>query len=373
MSEKLRFRIERGDLGQAEIGVIEVLDPAVLGKRATITFEAFGEVKRSRGIDVARELGKSTVTLAQVTRVPLPDAVSRAYDYAGRDLHISFRVKARIDDGLLFKTEETFTVSNPWHRGTGSRQSDVEAQVEPADKFDFWRNFQALPHIARIKVLALGAAALIVAGGNMLVGAHDQFVPESRGWFYDQTGSKGKSESPLMKALLGSGTVGGILWFAIRRQLRRYMTLELRAPSRIDPHTRLRARDLIRGVPHVAITHARVRVVAYNRERGRYRERSGKNDTTKSFAHPVRSLVLYEAEIHHAPPRRPIEEQLFDDIDFAGVFEHLLPPLELDTSTGIDLHWELQFLHADFVDQEIVGPSAVFDIDAFYRRVEPTS
>ena len=47
------------------------------------------------------------------------------------------------------------------------------------------------------------------------------------GWLYSHYDGDGGSESPLVKALFGSGALGAGVWFLIRRQLRKYMKFHL--------------------------------------------------------------------------------------------------------------------------------------------------
>jgi hypothetical protein len=364
MANKLAARVVH-DIGGAPYLELTANDAALVGKPARIEFVAHGDVTRGGGIDVSRTLDSAAVTLSAQTRVPLPPGALTLYRYDGRQLRMGLRATVYVNDGILFDTTESFDLDCPWfERDCAAR--DVAKDVDPPDTFNFMRNLRAIPHAARIKVIAMTIVGGLVIGVNLLVGTHDQFVPESRTFFYDHSGSKGKSESPLEKALAGSGAFGLGLWFAIRAQLRRYLKLELRKPSPIARDTRVPARDLIAGVPHVAIDFAKVRVVAYNRERGRYQQKSNKKTETKSFSSPVRAVCLYEQDVMHLGAGAALASQLSGDIDFGRVYEELLPPLLIDPHTGIDVHWELQFLHKDFVDHEITGADDVFDPALFH-------
>ncbi len=58
-------------------------------------------------------------------------------------------------------------------------------------------------------------------------------------------------------------------------------------------------RQLVRGEARVPLERSTLRVVAANRERGQYREKSGKETKTRSFQTPVQSIVLYEQFLPH--------------------------------------------------------------------------
>lgn len=360
MANKLAARIIGGEGGAPAELELTALDPAVIGKPAHIELAAHGDVTRGGGIDVVRTLDSTAITLSAVSRIPLPDGARACYRYRGKQLNLGLRAIVRINDGIVFDTTETFDLDCPWSPPDCVAR-DCAKDVDPKDTFNFMKNLRAIPHAARVKVIAMSVVGVFVIGVNMIVGAHDQAVPESSTWFYDHSGSKGKSESPFEKALWGSGALGAGLWMAIRAQLRRYLKLELKPPGVVSPDARVPARDLIEGVPHVTIDFATVRVVAYNRERGQYRVKQKKETKTVSFSSPVRAVVLYQQDVMHLGAGQPLSSQLTGEVDFARAYAELMPPIQINPETGIDVSWELQFLHRDFVDHEIVGDATAFD------------
>ena len=46
----------------------------------------------------------------------------------------------------------------------------------------------------------------------------------------------------------------------------------------------------------------------------------------------------------------------------------LYPPFEISNSRGLDVHWEIQLLHPEFVDQELIGPISLFAYEDFLRE-----
>jgi hypothetical protein len=242
----------------------------------------------------------------------------------------------------------------------------------PRDRFSFIANLRAIPAKARIIVLWLIAIGVPVILLNAAVGARDQFVPESQVWFYDHSGDDG-SESPLMKALMGSGGVGMALWLAIRRQLQKYMRFEARLPSGpVERGARCRAADMMEGEARVPLQQATVRIVAYNREHGQYRttEGSGKNKrtVTKSFTSSARGVVLYEQVLAYVPANMPLAGYLDGEVDFTPIFDSLYPPFMLGGTHGLSLRLEAQLLHPEYVDHDIELDPGSLSSEAFYRR-----
>ena len=158
-----------------------------------------------------------------------------------------------------------------------------------------------------------------------------------------------------MKALMGSGAAGAGIWMAIMFQLRQYMRFQMKAHPPIGRDSRLRLSDLIEGESKVRLENVVVRVVACNRECGQYKRGSGTKERTVSFRNPINAVMLYERRILQIPAHRPLGMYIDGEVDFRPMFDLLLPPLMLSSSHGIDVAWEVQFLHPKFVDHELDG------------------
>lgn len=330
---------------------------AAIGRNGTVSLRARVDVKRSNGIDVNESIVEQSVRIAATTmQVTFASPPPQHYTFTGK--HIDIRIVARleIDDGLVFDTTLESAVSVP----SRSLHPDAErraAWIEPTDQYSLTANLRALSPGDRVLVRLLLGVAGLVGGGNVVLGLHDQWVPEAETVWYDHHGSKG-SESPALKSLAGSAFLSGGLWLAIRARLRRYMRIEL-APGIATPRRgrSLRMKDVVKGAARVPLERSTLRVVAANRELGRYREKSGKETKTRSFHEPVQSVVLYEQFLAHVPAQCPLADYLPGDIDFEPVFTNLLPPFLVGDGHGIDVVWEVQLLHPEFVDQEVQGPS----------------
>lgn len=356
MSTTFRARLVHGlsdDAPQCELGGIA---PELIGHAATLSLRVKVDVKRSSGVDASEPICEIPLKLtATQLRLPLPTLPASLYRYRGQGIDIDLVARLRVDDGVIFDT----TLEAPLDLPTRTLSANAAASatwIEPPDQYSLAANLRALAPRDRLIVKLLLAIAGLVGGGNAVIGLHDQFVPESNVLWYDHRGSDG-SESPAMKSLAGSGMLGVGLWIAVRARLRRYMRITLAAdvstPRRGE---RRAARRLVRGEARVPLERSTLRVVAANRERGQYREKSGKETKTRSFRNPVQSIVLYEQFLPHVPAGSALEDHLDGDVDFDAIYTELLPPLKAGASHGIDVVWEVQLLHPDFVDQELVGP-----------------
>jgi hypothetical protein len=357
MSTTFSARLDHG-LGGGQLACeLAGIPENLVGHDAELSLCLRVDVTRSSGVDASESLCeiKLRVTATQL-RVNLPPLAKSIYAYRGRQIEMDLIARLSVDDGVIFDTAIEATVEAPLRKPSGSAEQ-ANSWIEPADKFSLAANLRALSPQDRLVVKLLLAVGVLVGGGNAAIGVHDEFVPESQTYWYDHRGSDG-SESPTMKSLMGSGALGLGLWAAVRARLRRYMRLRLAAavttPRRGE---RMPARNLIVGEARVALERSTLRVVAANREHGQYTEKSGKERKTRSFSDPVQAVVLFEQFLPHVPADTPIAEHLDGDVDFEPIFTDLLPPLMAGQNHGIDVVWEVQLLHPEFVDQELPGPS----------------
>lgn len=334
---------------------IRVLDPDLIGKVAQLRVQLKAVVKDSRPVNAARELHSQTLTLSSaLLHAEIPREVFfGVYDHVGDKLELHVVTQIKVDDGILFDTEVEHRHDFPLGDQPRVARDDPKL-MDPADAFSFVANLAALPYRNRVIVLALSVLGGLLMLGNLLLGVHDEFVPEVQTFLYDHRGSDG-SESPFMKALAGSGALGAALWAAIRVQLRKYMRLVLKRVPALRRDTRIALADLIEGESRVPLRNVLLRVIACNRECGQYKRGSGSKERTVSFRTPVRAVKLYEQQMAIIPANTPITMYFNGEVDFAPMFADLYPPLLVGANHGIDVSWEVQLLHPEFVDHELPG------------------
>jgi len=213
-------------------------------------------------------------------------------------------------------------------------------------------------------LLVVGLVVIVV---NMLIGVHDQFSPEHATYFYSHFDSDGDGSSPLVKALGGCGAIGAAIWFAIRRQLRKYMTFGLKPISKsVTRQSEHAVSDLFYGVSRTDLKDVTLRIVACNMEKGQYVRGSGSNRRTVSFSTPVRGVLLYSKKVTLIPKNHSVENHFRDSMSFEPMFKVLYPPNEVSESHGLFIYWEIQLIHNDFVDQEVAGKTANFRREDFF-------
>ncbi len=340
------------------IARIRVLDSQVLGKQAKLIMQLKAKVHDSRAVNSSRQLAELPLTLSAVDiEVELPAGCFRqVYSYRGSKIDVHPELRLEIDDGVLFDSSVDYAHELPL--GTRPRVThDSGELMDPKDAFNFFANLSAIPPRNRMITLALTLIGGVVIIANALLGLHDQFVPEAQTFFYDHSGSDG-SESPLMKALVGCGALGTAIWVAIKMQLRKYMRFGLKPVGAPRRGQKLALRDLVDGVARVPLEDITFRVIACNRECGQYKRGSGTKERTVSFRTPTRAVKLYERYVALVPANTPLAMYLDGEIDFEPMFGDLYPPLEVGSSHGVEVAWEVQLLHPKFVDHELEGPTA---------------
>ena len=345
-------------------------DPELIGKKATFTIKRRVRVKDSRPVHDTEEMFKHKFTVrgGKVT-VPIPHHVleDHPFQYDGVEIEIQCFSELVINDKLIRKDTSVQKDLPVEALQKPAVNNNTDELIEPKDIFSFSKNLMAIPTHNKIATLGLLIVGLVVIVVNMLIGVHDEFSPRHATYVYSQVDSDGDSSSPIVKALGGCGAIGAAIWFAIRRQLRKYMTFKLKpitgSINRQSEHT---VSDLVHGVSRTDLEDVTLRIVACNMEKGKYVRGSGSNRRTVSFSTPVRGVLLYSKKVTLIPKNQPVENYFRDPMSFEPMFKALYPPSEVSESHGLFIYWEVQLIHNDFVDQELAGDTVHFRREDFF-------
>jgi hypothetical protein len=337
------------------------------------------DVRHERGVPEETTLHTRRIALGAGTHdVPLPAHLA-AYDYHGRE--IAIRLSLRLTDAkgkVLAETrlrdEETgLLASRP------KLAENPEALMNHEDRYSFFANLRALPLGSQMAVAVLGFGLWLLAGVNVLIGAHDQWVAEPQLSQMERLNleiegrhdelkrvratpylyGKGTRQVPIVDSAQNSIMISLLAWFLVRQRLPRYgdFHLFLLLPP-LRPGTRIAARRLVRGRSRVDLFDLTVRVVAANVECWK-RKPGGGEKTDKEIRSPVRAVRLYERNVPYVPAGSPLGDFLKDDVDFTPMFRALYPPLMVTATHGLELDWQVQLLHPELVDQVLPGPTSM--------------
>ena len=80
----------------------------------------------------------------------------------------------------------------------------------------------------------------------------------------------------------------------------------------------------------------------------------------------MRGLILYENTLENVIAGDDIASHLRGEfVHFDEMFEYLYPPNRISRNHGLELRWEVQLLHDNYVDHELIGSNDVFDYRHF--------
>ena len=343
-------------------------DPKVIGQ--PFSFSIFTKVKvtQSRGINSTIRAHKRDFTMQQSQALSVPFSQLKALPYQGASIKIALeatlegRNKNKHTPKIIHRLEKPFFQRAPQVR-------DAANLIEPKDVFSFRENLKVIPFHNQIITLALTLIGMILVAVINIVGLHDQFCIDGQQYMMSRTDSDGDPQSPVLSALAASGLVGAAIWMLIKAQLRKYMHLEKRPiAGGLVPGLVCRAGDLFYGKSRIDLKNIKLRVVACNQEKGQRVEGDGSNRRTVSFSNPVQGLLIYEKHIDHITAGDSVERWFPEEVYFDRIFNNLLPPMMISSTHGLDLYWEIQLIHNELVDQELIGKVHKLKIQDFLER-----
>lgn len=346
--------------------VLEVFDRDLIMKDATLTIEGKVEVEDSRPVHANETLHKAEFKIAdRETVLDVPAEFFRRYSYAGTQIQTGLVARVKINDSLFFDTKVFADIDIP----TPTKPApDTNAQelVNPHDDWKFSASLQALPEGRRNAIYAAIGIAGFITMVSLIVGWHDQFATPGEHWVLARVNTESTTIEPLgLGAVLAVFLLIGSAFFVFN-QLKRYMRIKLKPlPERIVRDTDCVVADLVSGRLDVDLENAKLRIVACNMECGQYVRGSGSNRRTISFSTPFRAVTLFEKEIGHVTKGSRIEDYLNESFSFTPMFDALLPPNMISETHGVNIHWEVQFLHDQLKDHELEGPTECFSYDDF--------
>ena len=379
MSDKIYLDFKPTDDGGIIVR-INYKDPDLAGKSAVLSVKRKVTVKDSRPVHGSKTLTHMELSLrpnghqVKISPKTLKNAAG-AFPYSGHMIKIEALVELEVNDSIIpfMDTVVKRSLTGYLPRVTPKRakvSNNAKELIDPKDSFKFFKNLTAIPihnQLATIALLLIGGI-LIVA--NFLIGWHDQMAPEQMTWLYSHYDSDGDSNSPMVDALMGCGAIGAVIWFAMRNQLRKYMTFRFNFKSvlkNVNRQTNVNVGQLIAGSSRVDLHDATLRVVACNLEKGQYVRGSGSNERTVSFSNPNRAVLLYSKKVPIITEGTPIGAYFNEEFRFEPMFKALYPRQMVTSEHGLDLAWEVQLLVDDFVDQELHGNPNVFIQKEFFK------
>jgi hypothetical protein len=306
--------------------------------------------------------------MQQTQIISVPFSKLKALPYRGKNIKIALEAVLQ-KQGVLWDGKKITSLLDKPIFQRAPKIRDAANLIEPQDVFSFRKNLEVIPFHNQIITLGLTLIGLVIVTVINIVGFHDQFCIDGQQYLMSRTASDGDSQSPVLRALGASGAVGAAIWMLIKAQLRRYMHLEKRPiTGGIVPGLVCRAGDLFYGKSRIDLRNIKLRVVACNQEKGQRIEGNGSNSRTVSFSNPVQGLLIYEKHIEHIAAGDSVERWFPEEVYFDRIFNNLLPQMMISSTHGLDLYWEIQLIHNELVDQELIGKVHKLKIQDFLER-----
>jgi hypothetical protein len=352
--------VDTGSEGGRAVVRIKVLERDLLGSQFTFRLLQKVVVHDSRAVNHEKMLVEKTFLSTHAKdeyEIELPAGRLETYTYKGKHMNVELHSVLIVDDSILFDTK----VKDQHHLPMLDKPKVAEGAksiIEPNDIYHFFANLQALSIHNRVLTLGLLITGSILAIIAVLVGVHDQLVTEPDVWFFSHVNSDGESQSPLVGGVVLCAVVVAGVGYLVKEQLKKYMSIHWKTglPKRFEPGVGYKVGSLFKAKSRVDLEDITLRIVACNMECGQYRRGSGSNVRTVSFREPIRGVVLFEKTVNKIFANAQINHWFSaDKVYFDDMFRVLYPANMLGGEHGMDVHWELQLIHPEFLDRELLG------------------
>ncbi len=346
--EKASIRVEKVSATDV-VFHLEAHDRDVCEHDCTFRLKRHVDVHDSRAVNNTEVIFEHPVTWSGMhAEIPVSLGDYEVYSYKGAQIDVRIQMELHVNDALIFDTK----IEGEYDLPLTNRprvSGNAEHIIEPYDIYSFFDNFSAIPSRNKITIFVLlGLVTLAVLGAVAI--------------------ALTKGELFLILFILTIGLLAASLVMKlVKNQLRGYLEVD-EGPHMhpVVPRRPVPLDDLFAAHALVDLHELTVRVVAVNLECGQYRRGSGTNTRTVSFRTPVRGLILYENTLENVIAGDDVASHLRGEfVHFDEMFEYLYPPNRISRNHGLELRWEVQLLHDNYVDHELIGSNDVFDYRHF--------
>ena len=333
---------------------LKITNPKMMGKKAEFKLDLASDVHDSSAVNDAKNLYAHNFTVDRTEyQLKIPTDSFDCFTYKGTHASIVLRANLKVDDAWILKDSEVSRTAQlklvDARTGGGG---DASAEIDPFDKVQFSKNFNALSSNRKLAFVLLSLFC-VIAGvwGSIAI------------WKLRDSDEPGGAIVGIIVLIV----VVCVLWVWFKnKQFKSYMKVALQPMPAITRNTRLKISQLISWKSEVDLKNMTLRVVACNMEKGQYVRGSGTNRRTVSFEEPVRPIILYSEKVSRIPSGQELGGHFPGEVDFGPIFKTLYPPLEISETHGLAVYWEVQLLHDEFIDHELKGPTDRVEVTDFF-------
>ncbi len=268
---------------------LKITNPKMMGKKAEFKLDLASDVHDSSAVNDAKNLYAHNFTVDRTEyQLKIPTDSFDCFTYKGTHASIVLRANLKVDDAWILKDSEVSRTAQlklvDARTGGGG---DASAEIDPFDKVQFSKNFNALSSDRKLAFVLLSLFC-VIAGvwGSIAI------------WKLRDSDEPGGAIVGIIVLIV----VVCVLWVWFKnKQFKSYMKVALQPMPAITRNTRLKISQLISGKSEVDLKNMTLRVVACNMEKGQYVRGSGSNRRTVSFKEPVRPIILYSEKVSRIP------------------------------------------------------------------------
>jgi len=348
-----------------------IKDNSLLGESAWFDIELALDIS-NKLLDKKKSVYRKKITFLENEMVlVVPISQVEVYPYKGDFISTSVTFNLDIIQSNVLLNSKISSQPLKKLKHSADKEKKAKKILEPNDVFNLSTNLKII--IGSHRTLAfiyiiIGVVLLIIFGG---IGIYDQSIQPSPNFIlFSQGDSSGKGailNPPLVKSIILDFFIFLLFWSLTKKELRTYISKpKVNWPEEVNTQTVLSVNKLIDGVITSNLENLVIKIVAGNYEKYSYYDWISKQQNTK--VHPKKAIVLYEKRI----PKVNKGDNLsiyFDNEEFqlSKIFDTLFPTVKHDSDNGLFLHWEVQILHKDLIDHEIVGCTSSFSFSDFLK------
>lgn len=367
--QQVSFKILRdGDVTEI---IFEILQDDLVGCRAFLNIDTKLNIS-GKWLDKTKpHLVEVIESLEKVNKIVIPTSDLATYQYGG--LAISTKVQFTLEVFHTNSSRKEKIVVEPFNlvQATQKQLLNAKSILEPKDEYSVQVNLDTILSKHRSTAVFYMILGVIFIAAILWVGVHDQFSIKDSYWLFPSTdwGRKaGLFNPPIMKSIAVNFFVFFFFWWIISIELKSYiLDLKVNWPECIRDVDTIDLEELLDGKISCDVQNVTLRIVAGNYEKSNYYDVLGKSSNSTNQA--IAGVILFSKKLDCIKKgSRLIDYLKGETLNLQEAFDQLLPPLVFDNDNGVFFHWELQVIHHDLLDHEVIGATKAVCFGGFLNR-----
>ena len=360
--------LRKGDVTEI---ILEILQDDLVGCRAFLNIDTKLNIS-GKWLDKTKpHLSKVIKSLRKTNKIVIPTSDLATYQYGG--IAISTKVQFTLEVFHPNSSRKAKIVIEPFNLVNPKQKQLLNAKsiLEPKDEYSVQINLDTILSEHRRKAIFYMILGAICIGMLLWIGVHDQLADDGSHWLFPSTDWKRRAaffNPPLMKALFVNIIVFGIFGWLVSIELKSYiLDLKVNWPECVRGIETIDLEELLDGKISCDVKNVTLRIVAGNYEKSSYYDFLNKRQNSTNIA--IAAEVLFSKKLDYIKKGSRLIDYLKDEkLYLQGVFDQLLPPLVFDNDNGVFFHWELQVIHDELMDHEVVDANKPICFERFLSK-----